>query len=176
VTAHIKTLGYTPADVTSYFFAWEWDRAWRWLQHSDKTTEAEALKSEFIEFCFAQLAYDQRCCRQVFGHDVIGITHAHYVAFFAEVADPLRALMRREGIEFVPLADALADPAYERVATVVTDGFHVYQHKLSIAAGREIGTRRTGLRKHDEEGFRTRGSAATGLSGRTRAEPLRTKP
>jgi len=138
VTAHIRKLGYTPADVTSYFFEWEWDRAWIWLQHSGKAIEAEALKSEFIEFCIAQLAYDQRCCRQVFGHDVIRIALAHYVAFFAEVADPLLARMRHEGIEFMPLSDALADPAYERVATVVTDSFHVYQQKLSAAAGREM--------------------------------------
>ena len=46
--------------------------------------------------------------------------------------------MRHEGIEFTPLSDALANPAYERVATVVTDSFHVYQQKLSAAAGREM--------------------------------------
>ena len=84
------------------------------------------------------MAYDQSCWRQVFGRDVIGIALAHYVAFFAEVADPLLARMRCEGIEFEPLADAVADAAYDRVATVATDSFHVYQQKMSAAARREI--------------------------------------
>jgi peptidoglycan/xylan/chitin deacetylase (PgdA/CDA1 family) len=138
VTAHIAKLDYAIADVTSYLFEWEWDRAWRWLQQTGKTEEAEDLKSAFVEFSIAQMAYDQACCREVFGHDVIGIALAHYVAFFAEVADPLLARMRREGIQFVPLAEAIADPAYKGVASIVTDSFHVYQQKMSAAAGREI--------------------------------------
>jgi hypothetical protein len=34
VTDHIKKLDYTPADVTSYFFEKDWDRAWRMLQRT----------------------------------------------------------------------------------------------------------------------------------------------
>ena len=136
VNVHIEKLGYIPADVTTYFFEWEWDRAWRWLGQKGRNAEAESLKSEFIEFCIAQLAYDQKCCREFFGHNVIGIALGHFVAFLAEVIDPLMARFRREGIEIVPLADALADPAYDRVGSLVTDRFQVYQQKLSSAVGR----------------------------------------
>lgn len=46
--------------------------------------------------------------------------------------------LRREGVEIVPLAEALADPAYERVGSLVTSGFQVYQQKLPAAAGKEM--------------------------------------
>ena len=138
VNAHIALLGYTPADVTSFFFEWEWDRAWRWLRQTGKREEAESLKAEFVDFCIAQLAYDQKCCRDFFGHDVTGIALGHFVAFLAETIDPLMARMRREGIEIVPLADALADPAYDRVGSVVTASFQVYQQKLAAVAGKAM--------------------------------------
>ncbi len=138
VNAHIARLGYTPADVTSVFFEWEWDRAWRWLLQTGKAAEAEALKSEFVDFCIAQLAYNQQCCREVFGHDVTGIALGHFVAFLAEVIDPLMDRLRREGVEIVPLAEALADPAYDRVGSLVTSSFQVYQQKLSAAAGKKM--------------------------------------
>jgi hypothetical protein len=138
VNAHIASLGYTPADVTSFFFEWEWDRAWRWLQQTGRTDEAKTLKSEFVDFCIAQLTYDQKCCQEVFGKDIIGIALGHFVAFLAEVIDPLMARIRQEGIEIVPLEHALTDPAYNRVGSLVTDSFQVYQQKLAASAGREM--------------------------------------
>lgn len=138
VNAHLFATGTTPADVTSYLFEWEWDRAWRWLIQAGRTAEAEKLKAEFIDFCVAQIAYDQACLKTVFGRDVAGIGLAHYVAFLAEVADPLLARLRKEGIAFVPLEEALGDPAYDRVASLVTPSFHVYQQKLAAAAGQEM--------------------------------------
>ncbi len=138
VNSHIARLDYTLADVTSFFFEWEWDRAWRWLMQTGKTEEAAALKSEFVDFCVAQLAYDQKCCQEFFDRDVTGIALGHFVAFLAEVIDPLMARMSREGIEIVPLADALADPAYDRVGSLVTENFRVYQQKLSAAEGQEM--------------------------------------
>ena len=60
------------------------------------------------------------------------------MAFLAETIDPLLARIRREGFEIVPLADALADPAYDRVGSAVTANFHVYQQKLSALAGQEV--------------------------------------
>lgn len=140
VNGYIEELGYTPADVTSFFFEWEWDQAWRWLLQTGRTEEAEALKSDFIDFCIAQLAHNHKSCQEVFGRDVVGIALGHFVAFLSEVIDPLMARVRREGIEIVPLEEALADSAYDRVGSVVTDKFQVYQQKMAASAGRRIAT------------------------------------
>ena len=37
-----------------------------------------------------------------------------------------------------PLADSLADPAYDRVGSVVTASFQVYQQKLAAVAGKAM--------------------------------------
>lgn len=135
---YLNANGYVCAEVTSWFFEWEWDRAWRWLAQAGKTAEAEALKGRFVDFCIAQLRHDRECCRDYFGRDIVGISLIHTVGFIAEVADRLLARMREEGVEFVPLGEALADPAYARVGSIVSDRFLVYQQKLSAAEGREM--------------------------------------
>lgn len=138
VLAHLDATGYTTTEVTSWFFEWEWDRAWQWLRQAGNTAEAEALKGKFIDYCIAQLAYDRACCRDYFGRDIVGIGLIHTLGFIAEVGDRLLSRMREEGIEIVPLEVALADTAYARVGSIVSDSFLVYQQKLSAAEGKPM--------------------------------------
>ena len=49
-------------------------------------------------------------------------------------------MCQEEGIEFVPLEEALADPAYARGGSIVSDRFLVYQQKLAAADGKELPT------------------------------------
>ena len=138
VNAHLDRLAYRCAGVTSWFHEWEWDRAWRHLRQTGRTDEAERLKQEFVEYAVAQVAHDAQACRTVFGHDVIGIGLIHPVAFFTEVADAFLARLFAEGVTFVPLAEALEDPAYRRSGTIVTDVFEVYQIRIARADGHAV--------------------------------------
>ena len=112
VNAHLDRLAYRSAGVTSWFYEWEWDRAWRHLLQTGRTEEAERLKAEFVDYAAAQVAHDAETCRKVFGHEVIGIGLIHTIAFFTEVADAFFARLFAEGVAFVPLSEALDDPAY----------------------------------------------------------------
>ncbi|WP_366914154.1 polysaccharide deacetylase family protein [Marivita sp.] len=49
VNAHIDRLAYQSVGVTSWFYEWEWDRAWRHLLQTGRTEEAERLKAEFSQ-------------------------------------------------------------------------------------------------------------------------------
>ncbi len=138
VNAHLDRLAYRDAGVTSWFYEWEWDRAWRVLRHSGRMEEAARLTAEFVDYVAAQVAHDARNCRAVFGDDVIGIGLVHPVAFFTEVADAVFARLFQEGVTFVPLSEALEDPAYRRSGTIVTDAFQVYQIKVAAADGRTL--------------------------------------
>ncbi len=140
VNAHLDHLGYQSAGVTSWFFEWEWDRAWRHLTQTGRVEEAERLKAEFVDYAAAQVAYDAQTCRNVFGHEVIGIGLIHPVAFFTEVADAFFARLFAESVAFVPLSEALDDPAYLRSGTFVSDAFQVYQIKIAAADGRALDT------------------------------------
>lgn len=138
VNTHLELLAYRGADVTSWFYEWEWDRAWQYLLQTERFEEAERLKSEFVDYAAAQVSHDAQNCRTVFGHDVVGIGLAHPVAFFAEVADAFFARLVAEGVTFVSLAEALDDPAYARSGSIVTDAFQVYQIKIGTADGRVL--------------------------------------
>ncbi len=138
VNAHLDRLAYRSADVSSWFYEWEWDRAWQYLLQTGRLEEAERLKAEFVDYAAAQVAHDAKTCRMVFGHDVIGIGLIHPLAFFTEVADAFFARLFAEGVTFVPLSDALDDPAYLRSGTIVTDAFQVYQIKIAAADGRVL--------------------------------------
>jgi peptidoglycan/xylan/chitin deacetylase (PgdA/CDA1 family) len=138
VNAHLDRLAYQSAGVTSWFYEWEWDRAWRHLLQTGRTQDAERLKAEFVDYAAAQVAHDAENCRNVFGHEVIGIGLIHPVAFFTEVADAFFARLFAEGVAFVPLSEALDDPAYVRSGSIVTDAFQVYQIKMATADGRAL--------------------------------------
>jgi hypothetical protein len=138
VNAHLDRLAYRSAGVTSWFHEWEWDRAWRHLLRTGRTDEAERLKALFVDYAAAQVAHDDWNCRTVFGHEVIGIGLVHPLAFFAEVADAFFARLFAEGVTFVPLSEALDDPAYLRAGTLVSDAFQVYQIKIAAADGRAL--------------------------------------
>jgi peptidoglycan-N-acetylglucosamine deacetylase len=60
------------------------------------------------------------------------------VPFFAEVADRLFERFVAEGVQFIPLEEAVADPAYEQVGRVASDKFLIYQQKLADLAGRSL--------------------------------------
>jgi peptidoglycan/xylan/chitin deacetylase (PgdA/CDA1 family) len=138
VHAHLDRLAYQSAGVTSWFYEWEWDRAWRSLLQDGRHEEAERLKTEFVDYAAAQVTHDAKACKAVFGHEVIGIGLIHPLAFFTEVADAFLARLFAEGVVFVPLSEALEDPAYARSGTIVTDAFQVYQVKMAAAEGKAL--------------------------------------
>jgi peptidoglycan/xylan/chitin deacetylase (PgdA/CDA1 family) len=138
VNEHLDRLAYRSAGVTSWFYEWEWDRAWRHLLQTGHTDEAERLKTEFVDYAVAQIAHDAEVCKTVFGHRVIGIGLMHPVVFFTEVADAFFSRIFTEGVEFAPLSEALDDPAYVHSGTFVSDAFQVYQIKVADADGRAL--------------------------------------
>ncbi|AXI53651.1 hypothetical protein C1J05_03235 [Sulfitobacter sp. JL08] len=138
VNEHIERLAYRSAGVTSWFYEWEWDRAWRHLLQTGRSEEAERLKTDFVEYAAAQVAHDAAVCKSVFGREIVGIGLIHPVAFFTEVADAFFASLFADGVAFVSLAEALDDPAYVRSGSFVSDAFEVYQIKVAAADGRAL--------------------------------------
>ncbi len=138
VKAYLDGAGYTPADVTTWLFEWEWDRVWRHFLREGKVEDARQLETDYVDFCVAQLNHDQQCCRSYFGYEPVGILLGHYVQFFAHTLDDLLTALSANGTEFVPLDEALADPVYDRVGSVVSSEFQVYQQKLAATEGRPI--------------------------------------
>ena len=121
--------------MTTWLFEWEWDRAWRHLLEEGQTNEARQLEEDYVKFCIAQLRYDQQCCRNFFGREPVGILLGHNVQFFAITLDRLLTATEAIGVEFVALEEALSDSVYDRVGSVVSSEFLVYQQKLAACDG-----------------------------------------
>lgn len=138
VRSHLAAGGYETAEVTSWLYEWRWNRAYKNCQERNDREGLAFVRKSFLEFSLAQLRYDDLTARNFFGRDVIGITLGHTLPFFADIADELFSLLIGEGVGFISLEEALADPAYDDVASVSTDKFLVYQQKLADAAGRPI--------------------------------------
>ncbi|MEJ2122955.1 MAG: polysaccharide deacetylase family protein [Alphaproteobacteria bacterium] len=135
VKAHLDMKGYTVAEVTSMLYEWEWNRAYKnLLLNSDKDGMA-FLRQSFLDFCIAQIRYDSQCAKKWFGADFVGITLGHFIPFFADYADDLFTRLIDEGVQFISLEKATADPIYAEVCSVVSAEFLVYHQKLAHARG-----------------------------------------
>ena len=138
VLAHLAAKNYQPADVSSWWYEWHWNRAWRNARDRADSEAMEQLERDFIAACIAQLRYDHTTLAQWFGHEAPVIALGHTVPFFAEVADRLFEQFVAEGVQFIPLEEAVADPAYEQVGRVAGDKFLIYQQKLADLSGRSL--------------------------------------
>ncbi|SFO66287.1 Polysaccharide deacetylase [Mesorhizobium sp. NFR06] len=138
VARHLAAKGYKVADVTTWLFEWTWNRAW--LNARDRNDRANMmwLEREFVEASLAQLSYDQSSLVTWFGREVPAIALGHTLPFFAEVADALLARFVAAGVTFIPLEEAVANPAYDEVGSVVSSKFLVFHQKLADAAGKPI--------------------------------------
>ena len=136
VREHLAATKYRPVDVSSWWHEWHWNRAWRNARERGDADAMTRLQRDFEKAVLAQLRYDHATLAEWAGHDAPVIALGHTVPFFAEVADRVFARLVAEGVEFIALEEALADPVYEHVGSLVTDKFLVYHHKLADAAGR----------------------------------------
>jgi peptidoglycan-N-acetylglucosamine deacetylase len=138
VKSHLAKLGYTAAEVTTWVYEWQWNRAFLNYLDSGDTAGIELLKHSFLDFSAGQLRYDFQSMRAWFGRDVPGVVLGHSVAFFADVVDSFLGRLKDEGLEFISLQEASSDSVYTTVAGFVSDKFLVYHQKLAQAEGRPI--------------------------------------
>ncbi|WP_323772194.1 polysaccharide deacetylase family protein [Antarctobacter sp.] len=138
VNAHLKKRGLTPVDVHSWAFEWTWNRAYRNALDARDTEAQTFVRESFLDFSVAQLRHDMAAAEAWFGAPQIGITLGHNVPFFADIASAYFARLKSEGVEFVPLEEALTGPAQTAVGSVVSGEFLVLHQKLAAAAGQPL--------------------------------------
>ncbi len=140
VRNHLKSSGYSIAEMTSLFYEWHWNKAYVSLLQSSDLDGFDFLKNSFIDFCVAQLKYDHVEAEKWFGHEVCGIIIVHNLPFFAEVVEELLDRLLVEGAVFVSLEEAMRDPVYDYAASVVSDSDRalVLHQKLADVQGMHI--------------------------------------
>ena len=105
--------GYTVAPVTidngEYLYAAAYDRA---RARGDSAT-VERIRGDYLRYMVEVTAFYEDQARLIVGREFPQVLLLHANWLNADLLDPLLTLFEQRGYRFVPLAHALADPAYQ---------------------------------------------------------------
>jgi peptidoglycan/xylan/chitin deacetylase (PgdA/CDA1 family) len=112
IREHLLARGYRIAPVTIDFYDWAYNDPYaRCLaRHDERATRA--LKKSYLDDALLFLRWADAAARATLGRPLEQILLLHIGAFDAVMIDALLSLYERQGVRFVSLDAALADPAY----------------------------------------------------------------
>jgi len=113
VRAYLKERGYRIAQVTMDFEDYAWNGPY--ARCTDKKDERAIawLKESYLNTAAEYMALDQKMAQQIFHREIKHVLLMHVGAFDAVMLPQLLEQMKKQGIKFVTLAAAEADPAYQ---------------------------------------------------------------
>lgn len=137
VEADLAERGLAVAPVTvdndDYLFAAAWDRAGA---RGDAALQ-EKIEAAYVPYMLAKVAYYEDQSRGLFDREIplVLLLHANSINArrFGELADGLAA----RGYRFVPLAQAVADPAYDSADTYTGPAGISWLHRWALTRGVE---------------------------------------
>jgi peptidoglycan-N-acetylglucosamine deacetylase len=140
IKRHLDERGYAIGELSSWFYEWEWDKAYKAALGADDADACRFLKSSFLEFALAQLQFDTTEATRWHGRPFTGIVLGHVIPFMAEVIDPMLARFKAAGVEFVSFEEAARDPIYAGAGTFVSDRFLPHWRKVAHHQGLDLPT------------------------------------
>ena len=119
VRKHLKEKGYQIAQVTIDFEDWSWNEPFARCSDLNKKSEIEWLKTTYLKNAVDQLHRAETMSRALFKRPIKHILLLHIGAFDALMMDALLAEYKKEGVEFIPLSEAVKDEIYQFDPAVV---------------------------------------------------------
>jgi peptidoglycan/xylan/chitin deacetylase (PgdA/CDA1 family) len=112
IREHVVGRGYRVAQVTIDFYDWAYNAPYaRCLQRHDDHAVA-ALKQSYLDDAAVFLHWSDEAARALVARPIAQILLLHIGAFDAVVIDDLLSRYEKEGVRFISLDEALADPVY----------------------------------------------------------------
>lgn len=113
VRKHLKEKGYKIAQVTIDFNDWAWNNPYaRCLEKNDKKS-IEWLKESYLKNATDNMLHSEEVTKKVFKKQIPHILLMHVGALDIQVLDQMLTDYEKQGVEFIPLTEALKDPVYE---------------------------------------------------------------
>ncbi len=113
VRHHLLARGYRVAEVTVDFSDWAWNQPYaRCVARKDAMAIA-ALRNNYIQDARMLLYWSLETARELYHRPIPHVLLLHVGVFGAEMLEPLLAMYESNGVRFITLAQALADPAYD---------------------------------------------------------------
>jgi peptidoglycan/xylan/chitin deacetylase (PgdA/CDA1 family) len=112
VTRHLAGRGYDVAPVTMDGRDWIYAAAYESLLARGDAAGAARAADDYVAYMARLVTYWEGQSRAIVGREIPQVLLLHANALNAATFDRLAAMLRARGYAFVPLADAVADPAY----------------------------------------------------------------
>lgn len=113
VRAYLKERGYRIAQVTMDFEDYAWNGPYARCTEKKDEKAIAWLKETYLNTAAEYMALDQKMAQQIFHREIKHVLLMHVGAFDALMLPQLLEQMKKQGIKFVTLAAAEADPAYQ---------------------------------------------------------------
>lgn len=121
VRAYLKKHGYQIAQVTTDYFDWAWTDAFTRCTRQHNSAQVDWLKKNIVISADRHLQGSHAISMRLFNRDIPQILLVHVGVFDAIMLDEIFKHWRSEGVKFISLNEALADPAYAINPNVVYD-------------------------------------------------------
>ncbi len=123
VAVFLARNGYQPAPISVWFYDTEFLPAhYRACLSRDAHAIAQ-LRNLFVDTAIQQLRIQSTAARAMFGRDPVYIWLVHATPLAAECIDRILEGFEAGGVEFVPLAEAMADPINRQPVPLITSRF-----------------------------------------------------
>ncbi len=112
IRTYLKEKSYKIAQVTIDFADWSWNEPYARCLNAKNLKAIAWLKKSYLTCASDQLHRADKISRALFKKQGAQILLLHIGAFDAEMIPALLELYKKEGVEFITLADALKDSSY----------------------------------------------------------------
>jgi peptidoglycan/xylan/chitin deacetylase (PgdA/CDA1 family) len=112
VRADLANLNYRIAQVTIDFQDWEWNDPYVRCYKARDQDSIEWLQTSYIKHAIYQLNWAKSASLRIFKRPINQILLLHIGVFESLTLDKLLAAYEQEGVQFISLAEASADPAF----------------------------------------------------------------
>ena len=146
--AYLAKNNYKIAQVTVDFDDWAWNDPFARCKDKNDTISIAWLKKRYIENALESLDRAEIVSKHLFGRSIKHVLLLHIGAFDSEMISDLIGAFQKKNVVFIPLSDALKDPAYASVPTLKdTLGEFIYQ----LMRSRKESMKDLGLKPYDRE-------------------------
>ena len=133
VESFLEKRGYRVAPVTLDNSEWIFAKAY--TEAKDAATR-KRVGEAYLVYMDAKLAYFEDQSQKLFGRNIRHVLLLHANALNADWFDDLARSMRDRGYRFIPLEQAVEDPAYRSADTYTGPAGITWIHRWAITAGK----------------------------------------
>lgn len=133
----LRQRGYQEAPVTIDNSDWQFSRAYDHALLLGDTTLAATVGRQYIDYMNDYVTYYEAQADSLFGRAIPQILLIHANTINADYLDKLLLRLNQRGYSFIPLSDALTDPAYRSTDHYYGRGGISWLHRWALTRGKK---------------------------------------